>query len=178
MTPESPELRTERLFLRPYRAEDLDALHALWTDPDVRRYLWDDVVIARDLAEEVLRASLALFEQRGFGQWAVFLQGEPDLIGFCGYRLHEDTPELLFGLLRTYWGRGLATEAARAVLHDGFTRLGFARVVAATDPPNAASVRVLQRLGMRPAGRGAMGGVEVLRFELGRDAFFRSSQAE
>jgi RimJ/RimL family protein N-acetyltransferase len=62
-------LDTARLRLRPYRDSDLDALHRLWTDPDVRRYLWDDTIIDRQLAEATMRASIACTAEHGC--WAV-----------------------------------------------------------------------------------------------------------
>lgn len=165
------EILTGRLRLRPWQPVDLDALHALWTDPGVRRYLWDDIVISRETAAEVLRAGMALCDEHGFGQWAAFLKPESPLIGFCGFRLRDDTPELLYGLASPYWGRGLATEAARGVLHYGFEQCGLTRVVAATDPPNQASVRVLEHLGMRPSRREVQHGVEVLCYEIDRAGF-------
>src|SRR5262249_49467004 len=113
---------TARLRLRPYRESDLDALHALWTDPQVRRYLWDDAVIERRLAAEVMRASIASTDALGFGHWAVCRGNGGALIGFCGFRPLDDSAdiELLYGLAPPHWGRGLATEAARAMLRFGF----------------------------------------------------------
>ena len=72
------------------------------------------------------------------------------LIGFCGYRRFEDgaQPELLYGLLPEFWGKGFVTEAARAVLAHGFDACHMARVIASTDTPNQRAVNVMQRLGM------------------------------
>jgi RimJ/RimL family protein N-acetyltransferase len=125
----------------------------------------------------VLRAGMALFDERGFGQWAVFLKSEPPLIGFCGFRLRDSTPELLYGLAQPYWGQGLATEAARAVLRHGFEHCGLTRIVAATDPPNQASVRVLEHLGMHPRGREVQHEVEVLCYEIDCAGFESSASA-
>jgi ribosomal-protein-alanine N-acetyltransferase len=71
--------------------------------------------------------------------------------GFCGFRYIDDAPdiELLYGLLPDYWGQGLATEAARAALAYGFDAALFTRVYVRTDVPNRASVRVMERLGMK-----------------------------
>jgi len=62
-----PSLRTERLILRPWTLQDVDALHLLWTDPDVRRYLWDDVVISRERAVGAVRAHFQSVATRGIG---------------------------------------------------------------------------------------------------------------
>lgn len=164
---------TARLRLRPYRESDLDALHALWTDPQVRRYLWDDRVIERALAADVMRASIVGTAAEGFGHWAVCPAGGDALIGFCGFRRLDDGPEveLLYGLAPAHWRRGLATEAARAMLRFGFEHVGFARVFALTDAPNTASVAVMQRLGMSFECRFIHHGLDTVQYSMRREAF-------
>lgn len=163
------ELDTERLRLTPFTMDHLDALHALWTDPDVRRYLWDGEVISRERAAEVIADSERNFARRGFGFWAMQLRSDADeIVGFCGYRVFEDSgePELLYGILPRCWGKGLVTEAGHAVIRDGFERNGFARIIAATDTPNQSSVKVMQRLGMVFLKRGEFHGLDTVFFEL------------
>jgi ribosomal-protein-alanine N-acetyltransferase len=77
-------------------------------------------------------------------------------------------PELMYALAPEYWGQGLATEAARAVLAHGFEQLQSPRITAASDPPNAASVRVLERLGMRFTHRAALNGLYTVFYEIAR----------
>ena len=107
----------------------------------MRRWLWDDTVIERATAAEVVAASEASFAARGFGQWCVEMRGETDLSGFAGLREIEAQPdvELFYGFLPARWGRGLATEASRAVLAHGFQTAGLARIAGRTDTPNRAS---------------------------------------
>ncbi|MCI0488567.1 MAG: GNAT family N-acetyltransferase [Blastocatellia bacterium] len=126
------EIETSRLRLRPCREDDIDDLHRLWIDPQVRKYLWDDTVITREQAAEVVSASLESFERHGFGQWVVFLKEEISLIGFCGFRLFDDPPEveILYGIAPEYWGEGLATEAAKAMIRCGFEEHSFERIFA------------------------------------------------
>ena len=137
-------------MLRPWTGQDVDALHQLWIDPDVRRYLWDDIAIARQRAAEVVRAHFESVATRGVGCWALHPADEEPLMGFCGFRGIEETPdiEIVYGLLPTYWGRGLATEAARAAL-DHLWENGHPRVYARTDAANGKSIAVLRRLGFR-----------------------------
>ena len=163
------ELETERLRLVPLAEADLDALHLLWTDPDVRRYLWDDVLISREQASEIIRTSVSNFAECGFGFWAMFpREFDSDAIGFCGFRQFEETgePELLYGVLPRYWGKGLVTEAAHAVVRYGFDVRGFKRIIAATDTPNQSSVRVMQRLGMVFERRRLFHGLDTVFYEL------------
>lgn len=163
-----PTLETPRLTLRPLSLADVDALHALWTNAEVRRYLWDDLVISRERAEDTVRASLACAEQHGIGLWVVLLRDAQPPAGFCGFVFRDNAaaPELLYGLAPKHWGRGLATEAARAAVAWLYQQRRWSRVTAATDPPNVASVRVLERLGMRFTHRGPLNGVETLFYEL------------
>jgi ribosomal-protein-alanine N-acetyltransferase len=139
----------------------------MWTDPEVRRFLWDGVVIPREQAAQVVEASIESFERCGYGFWAVTLDGE--VIGFCGLREIDEGPEveILYGLLPAHWGRGHATAAARAVLDYGIHTIGLQRIAGRTDAPNAASARVLERLGMRYEGRAMVNGLDTLLYAIG-----------
>lgn len=158
--------------MRPYRADDLDALHALWTDADVRRWLWDDQVIDRATAAAAMQESIDCTAAHGFGHWAVSLTGDERLIGFCGLRRMDGGPELelMYGLLPQYWGRGLITEGAAAWLTVGFEQLQRAQLWALTDAPNQRSVAVMQRLGMRFSERVQQdNGLEAVRYVISRE---------
>jgi len=152
-----PVIRTGRILLRPWTREDVDALHALWTMPEVRRYLWDDAVISRAVAEEVVESHLATASEHGIGYWALHIPppevaaGAP-IAGFCGFRFMGGGQEieLMYGLQAAWWGKGLATEACSAALEYLWRSTAYARVYARTDPPNYKSVQVMRRLGMTP----------------------------
>jgi ribosomal-protein-alanine N-acetyltransferase len=167
----APALETARLALRPLSGSELDAVHRISNDPLVRRYLWDDQPVSKAAVEGVISRSLKTFAAEGFGLFGVRLRdGDGELIGYCGL-LHLGVTgrvELLYALLPGWWGRGLATEAARACLRFAFEELGLERVVAGADPPNTASLRVLEKLGMRPIGELLPG---VPHFELTREDF-------
>jgi len=145
------ELRTERLWLRPCAPADVPALEALWNEPGVYRYLFDGEPPTRALVEEVVASSLASFEASAHGLWCVLRSAGGPLVGCCGYRHFHEPPvlELMYSVASACWGQGYATEAARALAEYGFRELGMTRVLASTDGPNAASVRVMERLGMR-----------------------------
>jgi ribosomal-protein-alanine N-acetyltransferase len=148
-------MRTRRILLRPWTLEDVDALHALWMAPEVRRYLWDDIVITREAAEQVVIAHLATTDRKGIGCWALHIPppasaaGAP-MDGICGFRLIDDGPEieLLYCLRGEHWGKGLATEACIAALEYLWRSTTYQQVYARTDPPNEKSVQVMLRLSM------------------------------
>lgn len=142
-------LQTERLNLRPVTPLDLTALAAHWTDPQVRRYLFDGAELpAAELAEAV-EDSTRSFAEAGWGLWLVFAGDE--LIGTAGLRqLDELGPEILYSLVPSVWGKGYASEAARAVLDYALVTLGLPVVLAEVDEGNKASAAIIARLGMTP----------------------------
>lgn len=167
-------LTTERLRLRPLEVGDIDALHALCMNPDVRRYLWDDRIVPRETVEALVQQSQSDFALHGYGFFALELGDTPTgLVGFCGHRRFEDTAqvELLYAIGPDYWGEGYVSEAAVEVLRHGFETCGIQRVVASTDTPNQRSVRVLQRLGMTFDCRREFHGLDTVFYSMTRDEF-------
>ncbi|MGH7040531.1 MAG: GNAT family N-acetyltransferase [Acetobacteraceae bacterium] len=159
-----PEFRTERLTLRPRAMGDVDACLAMDRDPEVTRFVigpWTDPVAHRAFVVERIRHHYP----SGMGYWSVLAPA-----GFVGWILLAPRdlvgPEIEIGwrLARAAWGQGFATEAARAVLAHALGTLRLARVVADIDPANTASVRVAEKLGLRPAGSVPYGGRSVDRY--------------
>lgn len=152
-------LRTPRARLDPFSESDRQALTALFRDPAVRRYLLDDQLVDELWVEEEISDSHERFGAASAGLWCVRLEGGPEIVGFVGFRPFFDPPQLqlLYGLLPSAWGRGLATEVARAVADYAFGVLDFPSIEAAIDEPNVASGRVLERLGMTVVRRTADG---------------------
>ena len=145
-------LRTPRLLLREWHDDDREPFAALSADPEVMRYL--PPLPDRAASDQFIARMREHNDERGFAYWAVELPGEAALIGAIGLyrvRLLPFAPAVEIGwrLARAYWGRGYATEAARAAIEDGFSRLGLAEIVAFTVPANERSRRVMERLGMR-----------------------------
>lgn len=147
-------IRTERLLLRPWREADDAPYAALNADPEVRRW-WSSGTLSRAQSDAQAAAFQQHIDAHGFGFWAVEAPGTAPFIGFVGLQ-HEadDMPfapavEAGWRLAQAYWGRGFAAEAARAAVADGFARLAVAEIVAYAVSGNAASRRVMERIGMR-----------------------------
>jgi [ribosomal protein S5]-alanine N-acetyltransferase len=139
-----------RITLAPFSYADADELLGVFRHPDVRRFLLDDEIVSSEWLRDEIEASDARFACGSAGLWTVRLTGAPGIIGFTGFRDFFDPPQLqlLYGLLPQYWKRGLALEAAARACDYAIHNLGFTVINAATDLPNDASIRVLERLGM------------------------------
>lgn len=150
-----PVLETERLTLRPIRRGDEADAFAYGADPEVSRYTtWerhrtiDDACVFVDWV-------LGEYAQGRPAPWGIVLRDDGHLIGACGvseWRPEHARAEIGYVLARPYWGRGYATEAVRAVLAFGFRELKLNRIEAVCAAENAASERVLQKVGMRCEG--------------------------
>ena len=149
-------LETERLILRWWTAEDVEVLFAMCSDPQTMRHIGDGKAW-----EEMARARLwlsrveASYAERGYGPWAVVEKATGKVVGSCGFSYLPALSEIDFGYVfaREHWGRGLATEATRAALRDGFERLGFEEVTANTDMEHHVSRRILEKIGFEYRGR-------------------------
>jgi RimJ/RimL family protein N-acetyltransferase len=163
-----PGLVTGRLVLRRVTAADVDNLLALDGDPEVMRYLEPRVKTRAQVEAEVLPLFLGRHQRyAGFGRWAADTRSGGEFIGWFGMRSVQpsdaaivdwpDAPpgsgvaELGYRLRRSAWGRGYATEAARALVRRAFTELGVREVVATTMTVNTRSRAVLERAGLRHA---------------------------
>jgi RimJ/RimL family protein N-acetyltransferase len=146
-------LTTDRLRLRPWRADDLAPLAAMFADARVMRY-FDRPRSAEEAATWMARTR-AHIERHGFGIWAVELRNGADFIGFVGLSHVPDTMplapgvEIVWTLAEAYWGQGFATEAACAAMADGFARFDLPEIMAFTAAVNLPSQGVMHRLGMR-----------------------------
>ncbi|HVS15206.1 MAG TPA: GNAT family N-acetyltransferase [Thermoanaerobaculia bacterium] len=171
-SPTGPVLRTERLELRPFSGDDAAALHALFVDPEVRRFLLDDQVVEPEWVEGEIAGSRRRFAGGGLGLWTIRRRNEDRVIGFVGFREFFEPPQLqlVYGLLPAAWGEGLATEAAREAIRCAFEDAGLVEVVAATDPPNRASMGVMDRLGMSFLEQARVGGQPTVFYRLRRPA--------
>jgi RimJ/RimL family protein N-acetyltransferase len=154
-----PELQTPRLLLRAWRPEDRKAFAAMNADQDVMRHIADGRPLDRVASDALLARLQAHWDEHGFGLWAAEVRATGALAGFAGLAIPSFLPSVLpavevgWRLARDHWGQGYATEGARAAVDHGLGALGLAQVIAIVHPANARSIRVAEKLGMRPMGR-------------------------
>ncbi len=166
-------VETDRLVLRCLTMDDVDALAEIYADADVRRYFPEGPLNAEETSEEVAWVIDVYYGRFGFGLWATILKETGALIGRCGLIPWTAVPEpgggltiqhvmqrppepsgswveveLAYLLDKPYWGLGLATEAAQAMVGYAFDELHLPRLICLFDPENDASRRVAEKVGM------------------------------
>jgi RimJ/RimL family protein N-acetyltransferase len=183
-----PSLETPRLWLRPWHAADAGPYARIIGDPEVMRHVGAGLryharrrcaalvpLLAEVEARRAIRSLGDHWETHGFGEWAVEEKASGALVGQIGL-VHlpdwtADSTDVEVGwlLARDAWGRGFATEGGRASLAYAFDRLGMERVVSVARRSNHRSERVMQRLGLSPAGRIRWKGSEVVWYGIDRE---------
>lgn len=144
-------IQTPRLILRPWLPSDLDAFSNMHRDADVMADMGGPLTDARCAAK--LQRYLSAFRNDGYSRWCV-TDRDQRFVGYVGINHHADHPhlgkhdEIGWRLNKTFWGQGLATEAAKAALDDGFDRLQLPCVFSCASPTNIRSQSVMQRLGL------------------------------
>lgn len=154
----SVSLETDRLILRPFTEADTDAYAVIRAKPEVMRFLASGAASTHEETHRRAAANIAAFHKMwtgipGYGPWAVIEKETGRLRGHLGLRQLEEFDnhtELLYMLDSTVWGRGYATEGARAALDYGFKTLKLQEIIGFVLPENTASARVLEKVGMRP----------------------------
>lgn len=160
-------LETERLILREWTREDVAALFEICRNAEVMLHIGNRKPYENiDAAAEFLNWATAYQNDNGYCRWAVIEKSSGKIIGSCGFarRKMEDV-ELGYLFAREVWGKGFATEAARACLRYGFEKLKFAKIIALTDVDHAVSQKVLKKIGFTERGIEKTGDQEDLVFE-------------
>ena len=142
---------TERLLLRHYSPTDWDDLAALYADPEFTRFL--NPPSSREQVRDDIAAYIEEYERIGYGFYATLYKPDGRFIGRCGLLSQciegVKEVEVAYGIAPAYWGRGVGTEAARAVKEYGFRQFGFPRLISLVDHDNIASQRVAEKNGMQ-----------------------------
>jgi ribosomal-protein-alanine N-acetyltransferase len=167
------EIETGRLRLRLFRPDDLEELCRIWGDPEVTRFINGGKPFPLERIESFIPLSREMWRQNGFGQLAVVEKDSGRVIGYCGFKFLEETPEveLLYGLAKDRWNQGLITEAARACLRFAFAETKLRRIVAIAQHANKGSYRVMEKLGMKFEKEAHCYHMDVLYYAISRDEF-------
>lgn len=144
---------TERLILRRWKPSDAHPFFLINSDPKVMRFMFK--ILNHEESDRIIQKIEDHFDVHGFSFWALETKDTQQFIGFTGLAIpsfiSHFTPcvEIGWRLAKNYWGKGFATEAAKAALHYGFTTAGLKEIVSFTAPINLPSIAVMERIGMK-----------------------------
>ena len=166
------DLETERAILRMFTMDDLDAFAAICSNPQVTKYIGIECKpIPREDVKDAIVSILKHWEKNGFGRWAVVDKESNQLIVYSGLRSHEGTAELVYLLDEPFWNKGMATEISTAVIKVGFEDHNFPRIIAMTRPENTASIRVMEKIGMKLEKGDEITGISVIIYALSKEDY-------
>lgn len=157
-------LETERLVLRPFTTDDAPFALTLLNEPSFLRYIGDKKVRTLEDARQYLtNGPIGSYERNGFGLCLVELKDLRTAIGMCGLLKREELPDpdIGFAFLPDFWNKGFAFEAAAAVMNDARERLKLSRILALVNSDNYASIKLLERLGLKFEGMRDEGRTEL-----------------
>ena len=156
----------------PWHSDDWLQLKPIAQNPEVIRYILSGQPWSEERMRQFVEHQIACYAQRRFCLWRLLEKSGGEMIGFCGLQPLEGTPEIEIGwwLGRSRWGKGLATEAAKEAMRDGFERVGLTRIVAIAQPENRASIHVMQKLGMSFERETTHRGFRVVLYAIGSGA--------
>lgn len=172
-------LETDRLYLRQFKDNDEDAalIYKLNSAPGVLLYLHEFPLLSISDARNILQSVILPQYENRLGRWAVHLKTTNEFIGWCGlkYRPERNETDLGYRLLPTAWGKGYATEAAKACMHYAFTVLDLPELNACAHIENASSIKVLEKSGMHYTGEDLIDTCPVKTFYLSRERYLGTS---
>lgn len=145
----NPVFSTERFYLREKLPSDAADMYLLNADPEVIRYTGDPPFTSVQEAELFIK-NYDHFAKHGFGRWVIVDNLTDQYLGWCGLKKHSDGMiDLGYRIKKEHWGKGIATECAKACLNYGFNHLGIHEIVGRSASANYASIRILEKIGMQ-----------------------------
>ncbi|MFY0672751.1 MAG: GNAT family N-acetyltransferase [Bacteroidia bacterium] len=141
---------SERLNLREIGIDDASWFYKLNQDSEVMQFTGDVSFNSITETEEFLKSYITCYAKTRMGRWAISLKSNNEIIGWCGLKLHKNGEvDLGFRIFKHQWGKGYATEAAKASIEFGFSQLNLRSIIANHQEDNKASKRVLEKLGFK-----------------------------
>ena len=145
----NPIIQTNRFYLREKQLSDAKDMYLLNIDPEVIKYTGDPPFKDEDEALAFIK-NYDHFRKHGFGRWVIVDKQNDEYLGWCGLKKHEDGMiDLGYRIKKEHWSKGIASEAAAACVDYGFTVLNINEIVGRSASANAASIRILEKIGMQ-----------------------------
>ena len=168
-----PSLQIPHLSLVPIQPEDAAALHRVYQSEGVLRYFPVSAPPPLEKIQRFVTSQQAHWEKYGYGNWGIRPAGEKDLVGWAGLQFLPELDETEVGFLldKPFWGKGYATEAARASIQFGFEQFDFPHIIALVHPENLASRRVIAKCGLSYVETIHLWGMDLMRHVIKREEY-------
>ena len=143
-------IESERLLLRQFSLNDIEAVYQFNSNVELHRYTGDEIINSRQHAEQIIKDIwLKDYTNYGYGRWALIYKPENKIIGFAGLKYLAEIGETDIGyrILPQYWGKGLVSEISKQIILYGFNELNLKRIIGIAMPENIASCKVLEKIG-------------------------------
>ncbi len=166
-------LETERLIIREHVLSDAPFFFTLNSNYNVVKYTGDSSFKAIEEAEKIVQYVMNQYKENGYGRWLVAEKETGNPIGWCGLKFHTDTKETDIGyrLLESAWGKGYATESAKACIDYGFKHFNLNRIIGDAMKENTASIKVFKKLGMTYLKDSLLDNIESVVYELKKENY-------
>jgi [ribosomal protein S5]-alanine N-acetyltransferase len=148
-------IETEKFILREILETDVEGMYALDSDPEVHKYLGNNPIESMDAALATIQHVRKQYKENGIGRWAIIDKASNEFVGWAGLKYEQNLRtnfnyyDIGYRLLRKYWGKGIASEAAKVSLEYGFNQLNINEIFAAAQVDNAASNKILTNIGLK-----------------------------
>ena len=166
-------LETERLIIREHVLSDAPFFFTLNSNYNVVKYTGDSSFKTIEEAEKIVQYVMNQYKENGYGRWLVTEKETGNPIGWCGLKFHTDTKETDIGyrLLENAWGKGYATESAKACIDYGFNHFNLNRIIGDAMKENTASINVFKKLGMTYLKDSLLDNIESVVYELKKESY-------
>ncbi len=165
---------TERLYLRKFTMDDSELLFSLNNNPEVLKYLHEPPPVLEKMKSVLADIILPQYHLYNHGRWAVHLKTDNEFIGWCGLKYVKERDEIDLGyrFFEQYWGKGFATESAKATVKYGFEQLRLDRIMAQAHVDNIASQNVIEKCGLQFYQNSFSDGCNVKQYEIFKEKYY------
>ena len=172
---------TKRLIIREMEPADASDMLRLHSHPRVQQYTGDPTIFTFEGIQKKIQEKIEEYKKYGYGRWIIILKDKMQFVGWAGlsYLPEFDEIDIGYRFLPEFWGKGLATEASKAILTYGFDELRLERIIAMAMEENTASIRVMQKVGMQFEKRAPYepGSRDVVWYSIGQDDYRKGEKA-
>lgn len=157
---------TTHLIIRSWKEDDIEAYANIVSDKKVMEFINEGIALTHLEAATYIKDCIQSYQKNGWSRFAVELKSTNELVGFCGYKQFNNELDFGWRFARRFWGKGIGSEAAKAVLELGLKKFSFPRIVCIVYPNNKASIRIIEKLNFNFEKTILLNNIELLQYSI------------